>query len=148
MELHYLELTEHADLLRRREVTSVEVTRAQLERIDRLDGCLKSYARLTPRPALEAAAAADAEIATRRRSFARPWHSNRRRRGIDATLFRERHACGGSRSRLESGLCLLCQELATLLTRAQRRGAAGMNAAVGFEFGPLVDQADHHAESE
>jgi Asp-tRNA(Asn)/Glu-tRNA(Gln) amidotransferase A subunit family amidase len=37
MELHYLELTELADLLRQREVTSVEVTRAQLERIDRLE---------------------------------------------------------------------------------------------------------------
>jgi hypothetical protein len=48
MDLHYLELTELADLLRRREVTSIEVTRAQLERIDRLDGALASYARVTP----------------------------------------------------------------------------------------------------
>jgi amidase len=57
---------ELADLLRRREVTSVEVTRAQLERIDRLDGCLRSYARVTAAHALAAAEAADAEIAAGR----------------------------------------------------------------------------------
>jgi amidase len=62
MELHYLELTELADLLRRREVASVEVTRAQLERIERLDGGLASYACLTPEQALAAAQIADAEI--------------------------------------------------------------------------------------
>lgn len=66
MELHYLELTEIADLLRRREVTSVEVTHAQLDRIDRLDRHLSSFARVTREHALAAAAAADAEIATGR----------------------------------------------------------------------------------
>ena len=66
MELHYLELTEIADLLRRREVTSVEVTHAQLDRIDRLDRHLSSFARVTHEQALAAAAAADAEIATGR----------------------------------------------------------------------------------
>jgi len=62
MDLHYLELTELADLLRQREVTSIEVTRAQLERIDRLDGALASYVRVTPEQALAAAEAADEEI--------------------------------------------------------------------------------------
>jgi amidase len=66
MELHYLELMELADLLRRREVTSVEVTRAQLERIDRLDRHLASYARITPEHALGEAEIADAEIAAGR----------------------------------------------------------------------------------
>jgi amidase len=64
--LHYLELTELADLLRRGEVTSVEATRAQLERIGRLDGQLASYARTMPEQALSDAAAADAEIAAGR----------------------------------------------------------------------------------
>jgi amidase len=64
MELHHLELTELADLLRRREVASVEVTRAQLERIERLDGDLASYIRPTPEQALAAAQIADAEIAS------------------------------------------------------------------------------------
>ena len=66
MDLHYLELTELADLLRRRDVTSIEVTRTQLERIDRLDGALASYARITPEHALAAAENADAEIAAGR----------------------------------------------------------------------------------
>ena len=63
MDLHYFELLELANLLRRREVTSVEVTRAQLERIDRLDGHLASYTRLMPEHALDEAKTADAEIA-------------------------------------------------------------------------------------
>jgi amidase len=66
MDLHYLELTELADLLQRHQVTSVEVTRAQLERIDRLDDRLASYVHITPEHALAAAATADAEIAAGR----------------------------------------------------------------------------------
>jgi len=61
--LHYLELTVLADLLRRREVTSVEVTRAQLERIGCLDTRLRSYACVTSEQALAAAEEADDEIA-------------------------------------------------------------------------------------
>ncbi|HEY2618108.1 MAG TPA: amidase [Acetobacteraceae bacterium] len=63
MDLPYLELTELADLLRRRELTSVAVTRVQLERIERLDDHLASYARITRERALAAAEVADAEIA-------------------------------------------------------------------------------------
>jgi amidase len=66
MDLHYLELTELAALLRSRDVTSVEVTRAQLERIDHLDDRLASYALITPEDALAEAKAADAEIAAGR----------------------------------------------------------------------------------
>ena len=66
MDLHYLELLQIADLLRRRDVTSVEVTRAQFDRIDRLDGHLASYARTMPDHALGEAATADAEIAAGR----------------------------------------------------------------------------------
>lgn len=60
-ELHFLELTELAQRLRRREVSAVEVTRA---RIGTLDGDLASFARVTPEHALAAAATADTEIAT------------------------------------------------------------------------------------
>jgi amidase len=66
MDLHYLELAELAGLLRSREVTSMEATRAQLERIDRLDDHLASYACVTPERALAAATIADAEIAAGR----------------------------------------------------------------------------------
>ena len=61
--LHHLGLLELAELLRRREVTSVEATRAQLQRIDRLDGRLKSYVRITAEDALAAAERADVEMA-------------------------------------------------------------------------------------
>src|SRR5215475_6978545 len=63
MDLHYLELTELAGLLRSRKVASMEVTRSMLDRIDHLDGQLASYARVTPEAALADAKAADAEIA-------------------------------------------------------------------------------------
>jgi amidase len=62
-ELHYLELMELAQLLRRRKVSAVEVTRAQLARISSLDRNLASFARVTPERALAAATVADAEIA-------------------------------------------------------------------------------------
>jgi amidase len=66
MDLHYLEVTELADLLRRRQITSVEVTRALLDRIDSLDGRLTSYVRTLHSDALRAAEAADADIASGR----------------------------------------------------------------------------------
>lgn len=65
-DIHYLEVTELADHLRRRDVSAVAVTRAQLDRIERLDGDLASYARVTADQALAAAEAADAEIAAGR----------------------------------------------------------------------------------
>ncbi|HEY7358346.1 MAG TPA: amidase family protein, partial [Ktedonobacterales bacterium] len=59
------ELTIHeaADLLRRREISSVELTRACLERIDALDKTLRAFITLTPDLALEQAAAADRRLA-------------------------------------------------------------------------------------
>jgi amidase len=62
-ELHYLELIELAEYLRRREISAVEATNAQLERIARLDPHLASYALITMVEALASAATADAEIA-------------------------------------------------------------------------------------
>jgi amidase len=60
MELHYL--LELATLVRSREVSPVEITRAQLERIQRIDNSLRSYARIHPDLALESARQAEAEI--------------------------------------------------------------------------------------
>jgi amidase len=62
-ELHYLELLEVAELLRKREITSVEVTKAQLERIAKLDSSLASYALVCEDEALNSASVADTEIA-------------------------------------------------------------------------------------
>lgn len=62
-ELCYLDLVALGRRIRARDLSSVEVTRAILERIERLDARLKSYATVTPEPALEQAAAADRDIA-------------------------------------------------------------------------------------
>ncbi|MFS2007455.1 amidase [Duganella sp. CT11-25] len=62
-DLHYLELTEIAALIRKRIISSREVTRAQFDRIALLDGELHSYALLMADTAFMQADAADAEIA-------------------------------------------------------------------------------------
>jgi amidase len=63
-ELHYLGLLEIGKLIQSRKLSSVEATQAQLDRIARLDGALKSYAHLTAASALEQAHTADKEIAS------------------------------------------------------------------------------------
>jgi amidase len=62
-DLHYLELLEVGRLIQSRELSSVEVTKAQFARIDKVDGALKSYVRTMNDSALAEAARADAEIA-------------------------------------------------------------------------------------
>jgi amidase len=62
-DLHYLSLDEVARRLKERKLSSVEATRAILERIDKIDPKLKSYATLTPERALGDAARLDAETA-------------------------------------------------------------------------------------
>src|SRR5277367_6507604 len=61
-DLHYLELTEIARRLHAREISPVEATTAQLARIERLDGQLKSYAHMMAEAALVQARTAEAEI--------------------------------------------------------------------------------------
>ncbi|KFJ90091.1 amidase [Pseudomonas sp. 1-7] len=61
-ELHYLEAYELSLLIRTGKLSPVEVTEAMLARIDRLDGELHSYARVTPELALEQAREAEREL--------------------------------------------------------------------------------------
>ena len=61
--LHYLSLREVSSRLRRGESTSVEVTRAMLDRIAALDGDLRAYSVVMADAALEAAEAADRDTA-------------------------------------------------------------------------------------
>jgi amidase len=63
-DLHYLGLLEVGKLIQSRQLSPVEATQAQLDRIARLDGALKSYAQLTGASALEQAHAAEKEIAS------------------------------------------------------------------------------------
>src|SRR5258706_1327325 len=62
-DLHYSELVEVGQRIAKRELSSVEATQAQLDRIARLDGQLKSYAYVMSSSALEPAQAAEKEIA-------------------------------------------------------------------------------------
>ena len=61
-ELHYWTLSDLADALRRRSISPVEVTQAQLERIENLDGQLHAYVTVTAERALERAKEAEFEI--------------------------------------------------------------------------------------
>ena len=62
-DLHYSELIEVGQRIQKRELSSVNATQAQLDRIARLDGRLKSYAHVMADSALAAGAAAEKEIA-------------------------------------------------------------------------------------
>ena len=61
--LHYQTIAEVGDRLQTRELSSVELTQAILERIEALDGDLKSYATVMADSALASARAAEQEIA-------------------------------------------------------------------------------------
>jgi aspartyl-tRNA(Asn)/glutamyl-tRNA(Gln) amidotransferase subunit A len=61
-ELAHLSIGEARDLLRQREISSVELTRAILERIIALDNDVKAYLTLAPEVALEQAADADCKL--------------------------------------------------------------------------------------
>ena len=62
-ELHYLELVDIGQRIQRKELSPVEVTQAQLDRIEKVDGALKSYAIVMAEQALAEARRAEAEIA-------------------------------------------------------------------------------------
>ena len=64
--LSYAPLTELADLVRRRQITSVQLTTMYLDRLARLDPQLLCVTTVTRERALEQARAADAEIAAKR----------------------------------------------------------------------------------
>jgi len=61
-DLHQLDLLALAALIRSGAVSPVEITRAQLQRIEALDGGLRSYAHVTAASALQEAQAAESEI--------------------------------------------------------------------------------------
>jgi len=61
-ELHYLELLDVGKRIQSKEISPVEATRAQLDRIGKVDGQLKSYATLMADQALADAKQAESEI--------------------------------------------------------------------------------------
>ena len=64
--LHFRTITELAGLIESRQLSPVEAATAQLERIEALDGRLKSYATVMAESALAQAREAEAEIAAGR----------------------------------------------------------------------------------
>jgi aspartyl-tRNA(Asn)/glutamyl-tRNA(Gln) amidotransferase subunit A len=65
-ELHWLTATAMAEAIRARRLSPVELTKALLDRIDRLDPRLHAFIRLDGDAAMDAARAAEAEIAAGR----------------------------------------------------------------------------------
>ncbi len=63
MDLHYLTITQASDLLARREISSVELTRALLQRIEATEERVHAYLTITAEQALAQAEAADQRIA-------------------------------------------------------------------------------------
>lgn len=61
-EICYLDLLTLTKKIHAKEISPVEATQAQLDRIEKLDGALKSYAHVTPELAMEQAKKAEAEI--------------------------------------------------------------------------------------
>jgi len=61
-ELYTLSITEAGDLLRRREISSVELTRAHLERIRAVEDKVKAFTLITDELALQQAEEADRRI--------------------------------------------------------------------------------------
>jgi len=68
MELYELTIVEAQRLLRRGEISAVELTTAMLDRIVALDNRVRAYLTLTPETALEQARAADARLAAARQA--------------------------------------------------------------------------------
>ncbi len=71
-ELCYLTISQAAPLMREGKLSPVELTQACLDRINAVDGQLRSFVTLLPERALERAAAAEAEI--RRGNYLGPLH--------------------------------------------------------------------------
>ena len=71
-DLHYLDLVDVARRIKVGALSPVTLTEAMLQRIEKLDGGLKSYATVTPDLALEQAREAEAEI--KRGAYRGPLH--------------------------------------------------------------------------
>jgi len=114
--LHYRSLLDVATLIETRDMSSVELTRAMLERIGSVDGGLRSYATVMTEQAMEAALAADAEIANG--GYRGPLH------GVPVAV---KDLCFTRGVRTMGGLAVLADFVpdhdATVVTRLQAAGA-------------------------
>ncbi len=93
-DLYYLTIAEAADLIRRRELSPVELTRAHLERISETDPKLDSYFTVLSDEAMESARSAEQEITGG--SYRGPMH------GIPLAL-KDLYATAGVRTTANTG---------------------------------------------
>ena len=114
--LHYRSLRDVATLIETRDMSSVELTRAILDRIGSVDGRLRSYATVVAEQAMDAARAADAEIANG--GYRGPLH------GVPVAV---KDLCFTRGVRTMGGLAVLADFVpdhdATVVTRLQAAGA-------------------------
>jgi amidase len=114
--LHYMGLMELGRCLRRGELSPVEVTRAQLDRIATLDATLGSYALVMPDQALAQAAEMQGEIAAGR--YRGPLH------GVPVAI---KDLCWTKGTPTAAGMAIYCDfqpdEDATVVTRLKQAGA-------------------------
>ena len=125
--LHFLTIKEAGELIRRRELTPVELIRASLERIDNTDGQLHSFITLLREEALEQARTAEAEIL--RGDYKGPLH------GIPIAL-KDLYDTAGVRTTSGSRVHFdrVPQEDATTTARLKAAGSVLMGKLVMHEF--------------
>ena len=131
---HYATVAEQAALLRSKAVSPVELTRAYLDRIDRLDSRLRAYITVLSDSALRQAEVAGREIASGR--YRGPFH------GIPVALKDIIHVGGvptTAGSRVMAGF--VAREDSTIVRRLRRSGAVILGKANLSEFamGGTVD---------
>lgn len=114
--MHYMTITELAPLIRDRKLAPLDITRAQLDRIEALDGRLKAYATVTAELALQQAAQAQQEIAQGR--YRGPLH------GVPVAV---KDLCDTAGIRTMGGSGVLAERVprqdATVVTRLREAGA-------------------------
>ena len=143
--LHYLELSEVAELIRSQQVSSVEVTQSQIERIRGAGAHLNAYIEVTEGIALKQAETADAEIA--RGAYKGPLH------GVPVAL---KDICDMEGVATTAAMPLrknmIAQSDATVTRRLREAGAVilgKLNMAEGAygehlePYGPMVNPWDH-----
>jgi aspartyl-tRNA(Asn)/glutamyl-tRNA(Gln) amidotransferase subunit A len=125
--LYFLTIKEAGELLRRRELSPVELIRASLERIDNTDGQLHSFITLLREEALEQARTAEAEIL--RGNYKGPLH------GIPIAL-KDLYDTAGVRTTSGSKVDFdrVPQEDATTTARLKAAGSVLMGKLAMHEF--------------
>ena len=80
--LYYMELVELTRRMHAKEISPVDATKAELDRIGKLDKSLHSFALVMPEAALEQARHAEVGDRSRRHQGPAPWRADRRQGSV------------------------------------------------------------------